>query len=205
MEGGYCNCDLPAPPSRRKPKPPKVKPFRVLGLDLSLSPGIAAIEVRNRQPHLIAATSVATSSDDPDAVRSAVVESFVSQFVYTHRPFDVVVREDFTSGRNKRATQTIFNAWASADRALYPFGYIALNIEDPPKLAPTYVKKTVTEILGKANGKAEKDEVAKAVRKWLRLPDDYPFTKGYDDSDACAVILAYLIRENLIDTSVAAA
>ncbi|MDR9852936.1 crossover junction endodeoxyribonuclease RuvC [Paenibacillus sp. VCA1] len=188
----------------KKPTQPKPKPLRILGLDLSLSPGIAAIEVRNRQPHLIAADSVATSSGDPDAVRSAVVESFVSQFVYAHRPFDVVVREDFTAGRNKRATQTVFSAWTSADRALYPFGYVALDIDDPPKLAPTYVKKTVTEILGKANGKAEKDEVAKAVRKWLRLPDDYPFRKGYDDSDACAVILAYLIRENLIDMEVAA-
>lgn len=162
--------------------------------------------MRNRQPHLIAATSVATSSDDPDAVRSAVVESFVSQFVYAHRPFDVIVREDFTAGQNKRATQTVFNAWTSADRALYSFGYIvATDPKDVPKLAPTYVKKTVTEILGKASGKAEKDEVAKAVRKWLRLPDDYPFRKGYDDSDACAVILAYLIRENLIDVEAAAA
>lgn len=184
---------------------PKPKPLRVLGLDLSLSPGIAAIEVHDRTPHLIAATSVATSSDDPDAVRSAVVESFVSQFVYAHRPFDVVVREDFKTGRSKRATQTVFNAWVSADRALYQFGYtVAEDPEDVPKLAPTYVKKTVTEILGKANGKAEKDEVAKAVRKWLRLPDDYPFRKGYDDSDACAVVLAYLIRENLIDMEVAA-
>lgn len=54
------------------------------------------------------------------------------------------------------------------------------------------------------NGRAEKAEVAEAVRKWLRLkaePDGspYQFRAGYDDSDACAVCLAYLIREGLID------
>ncbi|MDQ0168725.1 hypothetical protein J2T19_000162 [Paenibacillus tundrae] len=43
------------------------------------------------------------------------------------------------------------------------------------------------------------------MRKYLRLPSDYKFAAGYDDSDACAVILAYLIRENLIDTEADAA
>lgn len=153
--------------------------------------------MRNRTPHLIAASSVATTNDDTDAVRNVAVESFISQFIYENRPFDIVVREDFTTGRNKRATQLVFGSWAAADRALLAFGYRAENLKPP--LSPTYVKKAVT-----GDGKAEKSEVAKAVRKWLRLPDDYPFRAGYDDSDACAVILAYLIRENLIDVEVAA-
>ncbi|WP_433946911.1 crossover junction endodeoxyribonuclease RuvC [Paenibacillus sp. SN-8-1] len=173
----------------KKPTQPK---FRILGLDLSLSPGIAAIEVRNRQPYLLAAASVATSSADTDAVRNFTVESFVAQFIYAHRPFDIVVREDFTAGRNKRATQTIFSAWSAADRALAAYGYRAEDLK--PALAPTSVKKIVT-----GNGKAEKDEVARAVRKWLRLGADYVFRSGYDDSDALAVCLAYLIREGLID------
>ena len=106
------------------------------------------------------------------------------------------MREDFISGRNKRATQLVFSSWAAADLALHTFGYLV----DPAslKLTPTTVKKTVT-----GSGKAEKSEVAEAVRRMLRLPPDYPFAKGYDDSDACAVILAYLLRENLIDGGVA--
>lgn len=160
---------------------------------MSLSPGIAAIEVRGRTPYLIAATSVATSSADTDVIRNYTVETFLAQFIREHRPFDIVVREDFTAGRNKRATQTIFSAWAAADRALSAYGYRAEDLK--PALAPTSVKKLVT-----GTGKAEKDEVAAAVRKWLRLPADYPFRAGYDDSDALAVCLAYLIRENLIDT-----
>ncbi|KJK28460.1 crossover junction endodeoxyribonuclease RuvC [Paenibacillus polymyxa] len=184
-------------------KTTRPKPLRVLGLDLSLSPGIAAIEVRTepsgfRRPYLVACSSVATSTDDPDAVRNYTVESFVSHFVREHRPFDHVVREDFTSGRNKRATQTIFSSWAAADRALYSYGYQAADLK--PALAPTSVKRLVT-----GNGKAEKAEVAAAVRRLLRLGEDYVFRTGYDDSDACAVALAYLIREGLIDTEEVAA
>ncbi|RCX22913.1 crossover junction endodeoxyribonuclease RuvC [Fontibacillus phaseoli] len=141
---------------------------------------------------MVAADSVATSTDDTDAVRNYTVETFVAQFVRQHRPFKLVVREDFTSGRNKRATQTIFSAWAAADRALASYGYLAEDLK--PALTPTTVKKLVT-----GNGKAEKTEVAEAVRKWLRLSPDYKFRVGYDDSDALAVCLAYLIRENLID------
>lgn len=64
-----------------------------------------------------------------------------------------------------------------------------------PPLSPTSVKKLVT-----GNGKAEKPEVAAGVRKLLRLDPEYKFATGYDDSDAAAVVLAYLIREELIDT-----
>ncbi|GGF88225.1 crossover junction endodeoxyribonuclease RuvC [Paenibacillus abyssi] len=166
---------------------------RYLGLDLSLSPGLAVIDVKNRIPTLVYAGSVATSTDDNDAVRSSVVESFVASNIYAYRPFDLVLREDFIAGRNKRATQTIFNAWTAADRALHTYGYTVADVKPP--LSPTSVKKIIT-----GNGRAEKPEVAEAVRKLLRLPAEYKFAAGYDDSDAAAVVLAWLIRENLIDT-----
>lgn len=159
---------------------------------MSLSPGLAVIDVKARIPTLIYAGSVATSTDDNDAIRSSVVETFVAANIYAYRPFDLVLREDFTSGRNKRATQTIFNAWAAADRALHTYGYTAHDTKPP--LAPTSVKKLVT-----GSGKAEKDVVAVHVRRILRLHPDYPFKAGYDDSDALAVVLAYLIREKLIE------
>lgn len=178
--------------AKKKTAQPKEPPFRICGLDLSLSPGIAAIDVRNRTPYLVAADSVATSTDDTDAVRNYTVETFIAQFVRQYRPFKLVVREDFTAGRNKRATQTVFSAWSAADRALGAYGYEAEDLS--PALAPTSVKKFVT-----GDGKAEKEKVAEAVRKWLRLDSDYKFRAGYDDSDALAVCLAYLIRENLID------
>ncbi|MEK3836487.1 crossover junction endodeoxyribonuclease RuvC [Paenibacillus sp. FSL R7-0128] len=174
-----------------KRTPPETN-FRILALDLSLSPGIAALEVRGRTPFLLACSSVATSTADTDAVRNYTVETFVAAFLREHRPFDIVVREDFTSGRNKRATQTIFSAWAAADRALAAYGYQAEDLK--PALSPTSVKKYVT-----GSGKAEKPEVAEAVWRYLRLPDGYKWRTGYDDADACAVGLSYLLRENMID------
>lgn len=165
---------------------------RYLGLDLSLSPGIAVIDVKDRRPRLVYSDSVATSSKDKDAERTAVVEAFVSSTVYTYKPFDKVLREDFTSGRNKRATQTIFSAWSAADEALNTFGYIVDEVS--PVLSPTRVKKLVT-----GNGKAEKPEVAAAVSRILGLPEEHKWRAGYDDSDAVAVVLSYLIQEELID------
>lgn len=176
----------------RQTKKPALPNFRILALDLSLSPGIAALEVRNRVPYLLACDSVGTTTADSDSVRNYTVETFLASFIREHRPFDVVVREDFTSGRNKRATQTIFSAWAAADKALAAYGYEALAPK--PALSPTSVKKLVT-----GSGKAEKDVVAEAVRRYLRLDPAFKFRAGYDDSDACAVALAYLIRENIID------
>jgi crossover junction endodeoxyribonuclease RuvC len=175
-------------------KKPEIKRF--LGLDLSLSPGLAVIDVRDRIPTLIYAGSVATSPADNDAIRSLTVESFIADKVYAYRPFTLVLREDFTAGRNKRATQTIFSAWSAADRALHSYGYAVADVK--PVLAPTSVKKLVA-----GSGKAEKPEVAAAVTRILRLADDYAWRTGYDDSDACAVVLAYLIRENVIDGAVA--
>lgn len=164
---------------------------RYLGLDLSLSPGLAVIDVRGRLPTLVYAGSVATSTADPDAVRAITVESFIASAVYRYRPFTAVIREDFIAGRNKRATQTIFSAWAAADRALHTYGLVDLERKPIP---PTTVKKTVA-----GAGKAEKADVAVAVRRLLRLDESYAFATGYDDSDAAAVALAYLIAEKLID------
>ncbi|WP_181592861.1 crossover junction endodeoxyribonuclease RuvC [Paenibacillus sp. YN15] len=162
---------------------------RFLGLDLSLSPGLAVIDVTNRIPTLIYAGSIATTSDDSDAVRSEAVAAFISTNAFRFRLFDAIIREDFLSGRNKRATQTIFSAWAAADRALNAYG---LRVD--AEINGATVKRIIT-----GNGKAEKAEVADAVRKILRLPDDYVWAKGNDDSDAAAVVLAWLIREGKID------
>lgn len=166
---------------------------RYLGLDLSLSPGFAVIDVKNRRPTLITAQSVATDAKSPDSQRFAYIEAKTVQIAHEYRPFTAIVREDFTAGRNKRANQGIFGAWAAVDAGLGRYGLTVTDV-GKPALSPTNVKKLVA-----GKGTAEKTEVAEAVRRILRLPSDYKFAKGYDDSDACAVALAYLIRENLID------
>lgn len=110
---------------------------------------------------------------------------------HEYGPFAAIVREDFTDGRSQRARQTVFGAWAAVDKGLGRYGYAF----DPVRITPTTVKKTVG-----GDGKADKAAVAAGVRRLLRLADGYTFATGYDDSDAAAVCLTYLITQDLIDT-----
>lgn len=163
---------------------------KYLGLDLSMSsPGFAVIEVKKRVPYLIEATHVKTDSSDPYSLRTKHIEQYAALFIRKHKPVDYVVREAFTS-KIPRTNYSIFSAWNAVDRALGLYGY-TVNTADIPQQT---VKKT---LLGK--GKAEKEEVAEAVRRLLRLPSDYKFGAD-DESDACAIVLAHLIRDGAIQT-----
>src|SRR5690606_31717489 len=99
-------------------------------------------------------------------------------------PFDEIIREDYVQGRNKRAKQAIYGAWAAVDVGLGRFGYHVTR-----HVSPTAVKALVG-----GKGDASKDEVAAGVRRLLGLPLDYRF-EADDASDAAAVVLAWLIRE----------
>lgn len=174
----------------KKTTQPKTPALRYAGLDLSLtSPGFAVIDVRDRIPALVATSHVKTEPADTQALRYQLIEAHALLFFRQYRPLDVVVREIWPPSRNYAQNDKVHGAWSAVDRALNAFRLtVAANI------TPTSVKKLVT-----GSGKAEKAEVATAVRKWLRLPDDYRFATD-DESDACAIILAHLITENLIDT-----
>lgn len=168
---------------------PKTPIVRYAGLDLSLtSPGFAIIDVKDRVPHFIASSHVKTEPADVQALRYEIIEAHALLFFREFRPVDVVVREIWPPSRNYAQNDKVHGAWSAVDRALAAFGLtVAANI------TPTSVKKLVA-----GSGKAEKPEVAAAVRKWLRLPADYKFATD-DESDAAAIALAHLIAENLID------
>lgn len=99
-----------------------------------------------------------------------------------------MIRESFPPARNPRLPQTIYGAWAAVDRGLHKYG-----VEVAGVISPTDVKKRIA-----GSGKAEKADVAVGVRKLLGLADDYQFATD-DESDACAVVLAWLIGQDLID------
>jgi crossover junction endodeoxyribonuclease RuvC len=147
--------------------------------------------VRNRRPRLLTATHVKTDTSENYAQRYEAIEAFTTLFIREQLragPVRAVVRESFPPSRNARLPQTIYGAWAAVDRGLHKYG-----VEVADTISPTDVKKRVT-----GNGKAEKAEVAAAVRKLLGLPEDYRFATD-DESDAAAVVLAYLIANDLID------
>lgn len=165
--------------------------MKVLAFDISASPGVAVVEARQLKSGikltLNYVDSVKTSTDHTDAQRYAVVEALAVRAIHDYGPFDAVVRENFTKGGSKRATQTVFGAWAAVDGALGRYGYTV-----DADLTPATVKKSVT-----GDGKAGKHEVESGVRAILKLPREYVF-KSDDASDAVAIALTYLKQEGLI-------
>ncbi|MMZ65156.1 Holliday junction resolvase [compost metagenome] len=143
----------------------------------------------DRVPRLVATSVVKTDSDEEQPLRYEVIEAHALLFFREHRPDSAIVREIWPPSRNYAQNDKVHGAWSAVDRALSRLG---LAVAD--NISPKTVKKIVT-----GDGNADKAKVAEAVRKWLRLSPDYQFRAGYDDSDAAAVCLAYLIRENLID------
>lgn len=162
---------------------------RYLGLDISLSsPGFAVIDVINGKPKLITARHVKTSSKLPDGVRFSIIESFTTVIAGEYGPFDKIIREDYKRPASKRQGQAIYGAWAAVDSGLSRFG---LAITDEVNAA------SVKRLIG-GHGKAEKSEVEAGVRRILRLPDDYVFATD-DESDAAAIVLAWLIEAGEVD------
>jgi crossover junction endodeoxyribonuclease RuvC len=163
------------------------KAFRVLAFDTSMGrPGIALVEVKNGQPRIVDVSHVATTASQPHGLRAEIVEAWAVSFIHKHgAKFDAIVREDFV-GRTSKQAHPVYSAWGACDRALNKFG---LNFTTPA-ISQSAVKKAV---VGK--GKAEKAEVDAAVRKWTGYKGEFACD---DESDACAIALAYLINEGII-------
>jgi len=166
--------------------------MRVLAFDISASPGVAVLELKNAKPRLLFADSIKTSTANPDSQRFAYVEAFAIKAIHEYGPFDKVIREHFTKGGSKRSTQLVFGAWSMIDSALGRYNY-AVDKE----ITPSEVKKLIG-----GKGTADKAEVEAGVRRLLKLADDYTF-KSDDASDAAAIGLAYLINEKLITKELA--
>lgn len=172
--------------------------MRILSFDISASPGVALIEIKNGKPQLIAVDHLETDSKLTDAQRFHLVEAFVINFVYKHidkSGTQAIVREKFHRGGSKRGTQLVFGAWASVDRALAGFGYTI-------KQSDEIVASTVKRLVG-GRGNAEKDEVAAGV---IRILGEEVRSELYTDrgrllddrSDAVAIGLAYAIQKGVI-------
>ncbi|KFN03139.1 hypothetical protein D0U04_13705 [Bacillus clarus] len=161
------------------------KAFRTLAIDTSLGcPGIAVIDVINGKPKLIDVSHVKTKSTEPIALRTQIIEAWALLFIRKYAPFDLIVREGFSS-KIAYTNYTVFSAWNAVDRALNSFG---LKVDD--SIGQASVKK---KLLGK--GRAEKEEVEAGVRQYVEWGE----FKTSDESDACAIGLAYLLDKGIIE------
>lgn len=174
---------------------------RVLAFDTSLSsPGSAILSVKNRSPVIEAVSHIKTDSKAPYGLRTDIVESWATLFIAQHKPpFDYVVREDF-HGMSSAQNYPVFAAWTGTELAAHKFGlrfdkYVTTTKTGRKKtqqgMSQSAIKRAV---VGK--GKAEKDEVADAVRAWTGYTGDFACD---DESDACAVGIAWLAEHGLID------
>lgn len=164
-----------------KAKPVRKSALRILAIDTSLSsPGIAVVAVKSGKAQVIAVSHVKTDSSDSYAIRTKHIESWAHLFIRGHTPYDVIVREGFTS-KMPTTQYAIFSAWNAIDRALADFG---LAVTEKP-IAQSAVKKAV---VGK--GKAEKSEVEAAVRRITGYDGEFATS---DESDAVAIALAWAV------------
>lgn len=170
--------------------------MRILAFDISASPGVAVLEISDRQPKLITVDHVVTDASATDSQRYEYVRSLATKVAYENRPFDAIVREKFIRGGSKRSTQLVFGAWSAIDMSLGAFGYV---VGDKDEIVASSVKKLIG-----GKGGASKEEVAEGVI--ARLGEDtrpHFFTERGrlldDRADAAAIALAYAIRKGLID------
>jgi crossover junction endodeoxyribonuclease RuvC len=160
---------------------------KILAFDTSMScPGVAVVEVTRGKPIVVAVSHVVTDSKQPHGLRAEIVEAWATLFIAKHgAKFDTIVREDF-QGRSSRQNHPVFSAWGAIDQALNKFGLAFTS----PAISQSDVKKTVV-----GNGKAEKDEVAAAVRRLTGYKGEFVTD---DESDAVAIALAWAIKNGLI-------
>lgn len=112
----------------------------------------------------------------------------IRQLLKDYGPFDDVVRERGFSQYNK-TTQVLFKTVGISDLTLYEYADVLSVVEYPP----TTIKQTIT-----GTGKAKKDEVADAVRKFLKDEQKDIHFETDDESDSVAVAITYAIKNNLL-------
>lgn len=176
------------------------KPIRCLAFDTSMTcPGVAIIEVRNRKPTIKALSHVKPNSSRSHAHRAEVIEGWAKVFLDKNCPrdgFDYVVREDF-AGKTSTSNYPVLAAWNACERATSRFGLTFDKFRKPGKrTADLGISATMVKSKVAGSGKAEKDELQAAVRRMTGYTGEFA---NFDESDAAAIGLAWLIHEGVID------
>ncbi|MFZ8007665.1 hypothetical protein ACO1D0_16525 [Bacillus licheniformis] len=176
------------------------KPIWCLAFDTSMTcPGVAIIEVRNRKPTIKALSHVKPNPSRSHAHRAEVIEGWAMMFLDKNCPrdgFDYVVREDF-AGKTSISNYPVLAAWNACERAASRFGLTFDKFRKPGKRTPDLgIPATTVKSMVAGSGKAEKDELQAAVRRMTGYKGEFA---NFDESDAVAIGLAWLIHVGVID------
>lgn len=161
-----------------------------LAMDLSLNgPGFAvlAVEPTTNKPIALEVSSLNNSRIKTHGEKLTVIQTEIKRLLDVYGPEHIVREKGFS--RFAATTQALFKVVGVVDLTLYKHGHKAI----PKEIAPTSVKKIVT-----GNGKSSKEDVQTAVMQALQIEDENYFSND-DESDAAAVGLAYLVKNERID------
>lgn len=176
------------------------KPIRILAFDTSMSrPGAAIIEITARNPRIKALSHIAPESARPHGHRAKIIEGWALTFLDTHarggKGFDYITREDF-SAKSSTTNYPVMAAWSACERAVNTFGLAFDKFAAPGKRPALGLGQSQMKLLVTGSGKAEKDEIAAAVRELTGYTGEFAVD---DESDACGIGLAFAINAGLID------
>lgn len=158
-----------------------------LAMDLSLSsPGFAVLAVFEGSPIALEVTSIKTNAKTTHGARLTQIAEEIAFLIRKYQPEHIVREKGFS--RFAATTQALFKVVGVSDYISHRDVGKAVD-----EIAVTTVKKAVT-----GDGRADKQAVQDAVLRILQIDTTDYFTND-DESDACAVGIAYLLGKKLID------
>ncbi|PAE24032.1 hypothetical protein CHI10_14605 [Bacillus sp. 7894-2] len=175
---------------------------RILSFDTSLgSPGVALVEFKKGKPKIIDVSHVKTTSKQPLALRSDIVEAWSTLFIAKHvsKGFDYIYREDFR-GMSSKQDYPVMSAWAATERAVYKHDhefdtFVYYDSKGKRKTGHGISQSRAKSlVVGKGN-KVSKDETEAAVRAITGYTGEF---KADDESDAVCIALACGIQLGLM-------
>jgi crossover junction endodeoxyribonuclease RuvC len=135
-------------------------------------------------------------------LRADIIESWATLFIAKHanKGFTYITREDF-QGQSSAQNYPVFAAWSGCERAVEKFGFkfdkFTYTQKNGRKRTSLGVSPSQVKLLVTGNGKADKDEVADAVRRLTGFTGEFAVN---DLSDSAAIGLAFLINEGVVKT-----
>src|SRR5690625_5982565 len=156
-------------------------------MDLSLNgPGFAVLAVTDSGELILLEKSHLKPKGTTHGRKLGQISEEIDRYLCEYSPEHIVREKGFS--RFAATTQALYKTVGVSD--LYAYMRMEKTVHE---IAPTSVKKIVA-----GNGKASKDDVQEAVIRRLQI-DKPDFFANDDESDACAVGVAYFIQKGLVD------
>jgi crossover junction endodeoxyribonuclease RuvC len=162
-----------------------------LGLDTSLTKsGYAVISVTDRKPTLVDYGLIKSTDKLTDGARLRQIHAGITDILGKYPTVSRVIPREAGIVRFNLPTKQIFKSHGVTEFALADYEIYDINIQT--------VKAWARRITGSPGKRSDKAMIAEAVRTYFADPE-LTLNKEGDEADAIAVIITYLLRENMIN------